>query len=175
MKVVNVHQRLLRASPERVGALLETLGSPASAVFGRGGRWPRMKLDRPLGLGAAGGHGPICYFVDGYTPGQWVRFRFTVPLGFDGHHAFEVLEATPQHCVLEHRIEMDARGVGLLKWIFFIRPLHDACVEDVLSQAEASLGETPRQMPWLPYVRLLMWLTALRPPCMRSGRASHAS
>ena len=174
MKVVNVHQRLLHASPERVGALIDSLGSPADAMW-PGRAWPRMKLDRPMAVGASGGHGPIRYVVEAYTPGQSVRFRLTAPRGFEGWHGFEVLDATPAHCVLEHRIEMRARGPALLYWPLVIGPLHDVCVEDVLSQAQLSLGLEPRPVPWTARVRLLRWLASggrqLAPPFARSQHA----
>lgn len=159
MKVVNIHQRLLHAPPEKVGALIDTLASPTDALW-PGNGWPRMQLDRPLSVGARGGHGPIRYFVEAYVPGQMVRFRFTAPAGFDGWHGFEVLDATAVHCVLEHRIEMHARGPALLSWPLAIRHLHDACVEDALSQAQIALGETPKPVPWSGRVRLLHRLAA---------------
>ena len=174
MKVVNVHQRLLHATPERVGALIDTLASPADVLW-PGRAWPRLKFDRPLGVGATGGHGPIRYFVEAYQPGQSVRFRFTAPRGFDGWHGFEVLEATPVHCVLEHRIEMNTRGPALLTWHLAVRHLHDACVEDALSQAQAALGNEPKPVPWSARVRLLHWLAAggrrLAPPFPRGQHA----
>ncbi|MBI2771155.1 MAG: SRPBCC family protein [Burkholderiales bacterium] len=174
MNVVNVHQRLLYATPERVGALLDSLASPADALW-PGRTWPRMKFDRPLGVGAAGGHGPIRYVVQAYAPGQSVRFRFTAPRGFEGWHGFEVLDATRAHCVLEHRIEMQARGAALLSWPLAICHLHDACVEDALSQAQAALGNTPKPVPWPLRVRLLHWLASrgVRPRTP-PARSSHA-
>ncbi|GAB3479631.1 SRPBCC family protein [Polaromonas eurypsychrophila] len=159
MKVVKVHQRLLYAPPEKVGALIDSLASPADTLW-PGQAWPRMKFDRPLGVGAAGGHGPIHYFVEAYTPGQAIRFRFTAPKGFDGWHGFEVLEATPVHCVLEHRIEMTASGPALLTWPLAVKHLHIACVEDALSQAQVALGNLPKPVPWPAHVRLLHWLAA---------------
>ena len=95
-----------------------------------------------------------------YTPGQSVRFRFTAPRGFDGWHGFEVLDATPAHCVLEHRIEMRTRGAALLYWLLVIRPLHDVCIEDVLSQTQVSLGIEPRPVARTAGVRLLRWLAS---------------
>jgi len=160
MKVTNVHQRLLHASPERVGALIDALSSPNDGLWPHG--WPRMKFERPLGVGASGGHGPIRYFVEAYEPGQSIRFRFTGPKGFDGWHGFEVLEATSAHCVLEHRIEMRTHGFGTLLWTLAIRWLHDAMVEDVLTQAEAALGLPAIRRPWKPYVRFLLWLGSKR-------------
>ena len=173
MHLVNVHQRLLRASPERVSELLASLGSPGDRLWPRNG-WPRMRLDGPVAVGAAGGHGPIRYRVEAWEPGRLVRFRFTGMRGVEGWHAFEILDATPQHCVLEHRMEARLTGMTRLKWACVIRPLHDACVEDALSQAQASLGETPRAVRWSPRVRLLMrWM--LRGRRARAGGKPHAA
>ena len=159
MKVVNVHQRLLHATPAQVGALIDSLASPVDGLW-PGKAWPRMKLDSPLGVGAAGGHGPIRYQVQDYLPGHSVRFRFTAPKGFNGWHGFEVLDAKQAHCVLEHRIEMTAEGPALLTWPLAIRHLHDACVEDALTQAQVSLGNTPKAAPWPVHVRFLRWLVS---------------
>ena len=75
MNVVNVHHRLLHASPARVSELLASLGSPEDRLWPRNG-WPRMRLDGPVAPGAAGGHGPIRYRVEAWQPGRLVRFRF---------------------------------------------------------------------------------------------------
>ena len=156
MKVVNVHQRLLYASPEQVGALIDSLSSPEDVLWPND-TWPRMKFDRPLGVGATGGHGPIGYFVEAYVPGESIRFRFTEPKGFNGWHACEILDATAWHCILEHRIEMKLEGRALLLWPLVIGPLHDACLEDLLSRAQALLGNEPKVVPWSPWVRFLRW------------------
>jgi hypothetical protein len=158
LKIVNVHQRLLYATPERAGRLIDSLSSTSDLLWPRG--WPRLSLDRPLRVGAAGGHGPIRYLVESYVPGQAVRFRFTGPRGFHGWHAFEVVEATAAHCVLEHRIEMTARGAALWSWRLLYRPLHDALIEDALSLAQASLGNERRDVPWSRWVKVLRWLLA---------------
>ena len=171
MKVVNVHQRLLHASCEEVDAVLATLGSPHDKAW-PGTGWPRMILDRPLAVGARGGHGPIRYVVESREPG-FAAFRFTND-GVDGWHAFEILEATAHHCVLEHRIEAQLSGASLLKWVFIVRPLHDACVEDALSQVQMSLGLQPPPRRWSWYVRLLMHVLRNRRRGAASGRARHA-
>ena len=174
MKVVNVHQRLLQARPEQVGALINTLASPQDRLWPRM-HWPRMVLDAPLGAGAAGGHGPIRYVVEAFEPGHSVRFRFTSPRGFDGWHALEVLDATTVHCVLEHRIEMNVTGLARLAWPLVFRPLHDALVEDALANAQRSLGLVPHAPPWPNRVRLLRALArrwaAPTPRCAKPGPA----
>ncbi|MBX3653894.1 MAG: SRPBCC family protein [Ramlibacter sp.] len=162
MKVLNVHQRLLYAQPGQVGALIDALASPSDLLW-RGNAWPRMAFDRPLGVGATGGHGPIRYTVIDYTPGQSIRFGFTAPRGFDGWHGLDILDATAAHCVLEHRVDITLHGAARLSWPLVYRPLHDALIEDGLAAAQAALGNTPRVVPWSPWVRLLRRLMTRRP------------
>lgn len=159
MKVVNIHERELLAPLERAGALIDTLSSQEDALW-PGGNWPRMEFDRPLQVGAVGGHGPIHYFVEAYTPGRSIRFQFTGPIGFDGHHGYEVVSITEQRCVLRHAIEMLAHGPAVVSWPVFYRPLHDALLEDSLALAQASLGETPLIRKWSLWVRFLRWIAS---------------
>jgi len=157
MKEYNVHERELNATAEQAGALLDSLSSPKDALW-PGGSWPRIKLDRPLGVGAAGGHGPIRYHVEDYSPGKSIRFRFTSPKGFDGFHCFEISGVDGKTALLRHTIKMNTRGMAVLLWPFFIRPLHDALLEDLLANAEVSLGYEPRMKAWPLRVRILRWI-----------------
>jgi hypothetical protein len=158
MKVVNVHQRLLYATPEQVSVLLAALGSGDDRLWPA--RWPRMRLDAPLAPGARGGHGPIRYRVASWAPGRGVLFRFEDMPGVAGTHGLEILQATRHHCVLEHRLEARLGAVAWLGWVAVFRPLHDACVEDALSRAQATLGAPGAVVPWSPYVRMLRWALA---------------
>jgi hypothetical protein len=99
-----------------------------------------MVLDKPLGVGARGGHGPIRYVVEEYEPGRRVVFRFTRPKGFHGTHSF-TLNATEDGCELLHAIEMSVTGPALLTWPLVFRPLHDALLEDSLDKVESELSE----------------------------------
>ena len=156
MRVHNVHQRSIADPANQVGALLDTLASSADRLWPHE-RWPPMKLDRPLGVDAAGGHGPIRYAVEAYEPGQRVVFRFTGPVGFDGTHRYEV-EPRGDDSLLRHVIEMRIHGPALLTWPMIFRPLHDALMEDSLVKAEAALVEEDTTGPgWSWYVRGLRW------------------
>lgn len=155
MKVVNIHARRLPAAPAAVGALLDTLASADDRLWPCD-RWPRMRFDRPLGPGAAGGHGPIAYVVEEYEPVRRIRFRFTRPRGFVGYHEFRVGplgRSGDSH--LEHRLIMDARGAALVSWLLIFRPLHDALIEDALANAEARLCGTAAPHRWSTWVVLL--------------------
>lgn len=158
MKVRNVHERSFRAI-DRVGSLIDFLASPADALWPIES-WPRMLLDRPLEVGAAGGHGPIRYTVEVYQPGKSVRFRFTGPKGFNGSHGYEVVATGPETVVLRHILEMTTSGLAMLSWPFMYRPLHDALIEDSLATAQASLGYPPTVRPWSSWVKFLRWLVS---------------
>lgn len=159
MKVLNVHERGLQATPDRVGALIDSLASTDDMLWPKHS-WPRMKFDGPLGIGARGGHGPIRYVVDAYTPQQSIRFRFTAPAGFEGTHGYEVIVASSRAVVLRHTLEMRATGPALLSWPLIFRPLHDALIEDSLATAEVSLGASPSVQPWSSWVKFLRWMVS---------------
>jgi hypothetical protein len=157
MKVLNVHECELQAARDKVSMLIDSLSSPADTLWPRHS-WPRMEFDRPLGVGATGGHGPVRYFVESYTPGQAIRFRFTGPKGFNGYHGYEILSSPGQSCVLRHTLKMTTLGPALLSWPLMFRPMHDALLEDSLAVAQASLGITPKVQTWSTWVRFLRWL-----------------
>lgn len=153
--ILNVHRRKLDALPGQVGSLLDSLSSAEDVLWPRR-LWPRMVFDRPLQVGAVGGHGPIRYSVESYVPGRSVQFRFTGPRGFDGFHGFDVVGTQPP-VVLRHTLEMTTRGPARITWPLIFRPLHDALIEDALDQAQTSLGLSPPPRRWSAWVRLLRW------------------
>jgi len=161
LRVFNRHSRKLQKSPEAVGKLLDSLASRSDGLWPHE-LWPRMAFDKPLGVGAKGGHGPIRYTVESYEPGRFVTFRFTSPKGFLGTHVFTVEEADGE-TELTHTIDMKVRGGAILTWPMVFRPLHDALLEDALDKAQASLGggEWERR-GWSTYVRSLRRLLAKR-------------
>ncbi|KUP96864.1 SRPBCC family protein [Thermobifida cellulosilytica] len=153
--VRNEHQRRLAASPEAVGALVDSLASPDDRLW-PAERWPAMRLDGPLAVGARGGHGPVRYRVAEYRPGRSVRFRFEAPAGFHGHHEYAVIPLGEEEALLRHSLVMRTTGWARLSWPLFYRPLHDALIEDSLDRACRSLGlAVARPHRWSPLVRLL--------------------
>ena len=159
MKVLNIHERELQATPERLGALMDSLASREDALWPRHS-WPHMEFDRPLGAGARGGHGPIKYFIEAYTPGQSIRFCFTGPKGFNGFHGYECVGATERTVLLRHTLKMTIHRPAILSWPVVYRPMHDALIEDSLATAEVSLGHAPRIQPWSPWVKFLRWVVS---------------
>jgi hypothetical protein len=161
MKIRNVHERVFTAPIDEVGALLDSLSSRSDRLWP--GQWPPMRFDRPLQVGAVGGHGPIRYKVEEYGARRLLRFRFTGPEGFHGSHRFEVTALPSGESRLRHVLEMEARGGARISWPLVFRPLHDALLEDSLDRAEASLGRDAAQASqWSWYVRLLRWILRAR-------------
>lgn len=162
MRVLNVHERVLDAPSPEVGALLDRLASREDAIWPHE-RWPPMRFDRPLGAGAAGGHGPVRYTVEAYEPGRSIRFRFTAPRGFNGTHRYEIEPLPAGSTRLRHVLEMRTEGPALLTWPLIFRPMHDALIEDSLDKAGRSLGREPSPPArWSARVRLLRRMFAPR-------------
>lgn len=152
--VHNVHQREFRTTGARLGDLLDRVAEPGGPLWPR--RWPPMVLAGPLGVGVAGGHGPIRYRVAGYEPGRRVVFEFTAPTPLHGTHTFEVRPGSgPGTAVLRHELSGRLLGLGVLSWPLVIRWLHDAVLEELLDRAGYAVGDPPaRPTRWSPWVRV---------------------
>jgi hypothetical protein len=132
--IVNVHSRQYFGSDGRLGELIDALGSGSDRLW-PSDRWPALRLDRSLAVGASGGHGPIRYWVESYTPGVNVVFRFDPRIGLVGTHRLEVTSDDR----LTHTIEAAAHGWMRLLWPTLVRPMHDALLEDALDNVDAVL------------------------------------
>lgn len=169
MRVTNVHARRLAADPLAIGALIDSLASAHDRLWPLE-RWPAMRLDCPLGVGAAGGHGPIGYVVEEFEPGRRVRFRFSRPRGFDGYHEFRVAPLAGE-TLLEHRLVMNARGGAAWSWRLVFRPLHDALIEDALAKAEREITGANARPRWS--ARVVLLRRVLRALSASRGPSSH--
>jgi hypothetical protein len=154
--VENIHTRILKATIQEVGSLIDRLASREDTLW-PSNRWPAMRFDRPLGVGAVGGHGPIRYFVESYEPGRSITFRFTSPKGYVGIHALDVKEVEPGAVQLRHVLKMRMTGLTRLTWPLAFRWLHDALVEDAFDRAEAYCTSSV-----LSERSLSMWVRILR-------------
>jgi hypothetical protein len=160
VEVRNIHERFIPAPAQRVGPLIDGLGSPSDRLWPHD-RWPAMRLDRDLAVGARGGHGPIRYTVERYEPGRMVRFRFSAPRGFQGTHVFHV-EDGQNGALLRHELEMHATGLARLSWPLVFGPLHDALIEDALDRAMLAFCREPPPRHWPTRVRVLRALLRRR-------------
>ncbi len=156
--VRNLHEREIAAPAEAVGMLIDSLAGENDRLWPRR-EWPAMRLDGPLRVGAAGGHGPVRYFVTHYEPRRRVEFEFTSPAGFNGGHSFAAISRTENSTLLRHELAMSITGTAVFTWPLFFRPLHDALVEECLDRAEHECGASSdlrhRRSLWTRILRAL--------------------
>lgn len=158
----NVHQRMIAAPAVQVGALLDELGSDRDRLW-PSPAWPPIRFDRPLAVGADGGHGDVRYVVSGYEPGRRVECRFLPVTGLTGFHALEVEPIDGNSCLLRHELVGQPRGRMRLVMPLVVRWLHDAVLEDLLDNAERAVtGTVARPYRYSPWVRLLRWVSGPR-------------
>ncbi|MGN5733786.1 hypothetical protein [Arthrobacter psychrochitiniphilus] len=156
--VYNTHERVITAPVSEVGPLIDSLASQNDRLWPRS-EWPAMRLNAPLGVGAAGGHGPVRYFVSAFEPGRRIEFQFTGPTGFNGHHIFTATRLTDSTTLLRHELSMSPTGTAKLTWPLFFRPMHDALIEEGLDRAENEFSSSPDAAH-----RRSLWTKILRAP-----------
>lgn len=154
MKVINIHERIIPLPLQDVTPLLGTLATEEDLVWPKE-QWPRMRLDKGLSLGSRGGHGPIRYHIEERTPDRLVQFRFEQPKGFHGIHRLSIETVTDRQTRLHHIIDMRTTGLGTLAWLFAIRWLHDALIEDAFDKIENHLCGTSKRTSWNWWVKTL--------------------
>lgn len=140
----NIHERTIAAPATELGPLLDGLGRPGDLLW-PSDRWDPMVLDRPLAVGADGGHGPIRYTVAEYEPGRRVRFVFREVTGIAGFHELSIEELPGGTSRMRHLLHGQARGRMRLLFPVLVEALHDAVVEDLLDNAERQTTGTVRR------------------------------
>ena len=158
MKVLNIHKRTLNQSKSKVVEILKTLSTENDRIWPKE-KWPEMKFKGGIQIGAIGGHGPIRYTVEKYNPSEIIQFRFSKPHGFHGIHKFEISELTSEKTEIKHTIDMSTDLKGSLLWIFAIRSLHDALIEDGFDKLENNFSEVHKSSKWnfwVNFIRMLM-------------------
>lgn len=159
----NVHEREYPVPAARLGDLLDTLAGPDDRIWPKS--WPPMRFDRPLAVGARGGHGKIAYSVRAYQPGRLVDFRFDDAMPMTGTHGMEVRDGDiPGTSVLRHSlIVTGAGGIARIVIPLTIEKLHDAVLEDLLDRVGDEVGEPPaKRARWSLWVRMLRMVLARR-------------
>jgi hypothetical protein len=169
MRIESIHTRELPVPVEELGRIFDTLAGPDDEIWPIE-RWPNdpIGFDRPLGVGAKGGHGGIPYTVVAYEPGRRIAFEFEPGSGLRGHHRFEIDPVGSGRARMRHILDVEADGVFRLVRPVFLA-MHDALVEDLLDKAElTATGRLARAARWPRWLRLANRIeVGLRP---RRGR-----
>lgn len=154
MKVLNIHQREIDQPKDRLLELFATLATKDDKIWPKE-KWPGMKFENGLTTGAAGGHGPIRYIVVKNDQNGLLTFKFQNPPGFTGMHAFEITELNDNKTAIRHTIDMNTKTIATLKWVFAIRWLHDALIEDAFDKVENYFTGKNKKTEWNIWVRFL--------------------
>ncbi len=142
----NCHARWIDASPAQIAELFRGLAGPHDPFWPERNTEP-MRFDRPIGVGATGGHGPVRYHVTEFDPPRIARFEFLPGTGIVGEHRFEA-EPYGDGMILRHVLAGQLEGPMRLLWAPVVRWLHDETIQDAFDRAErATTGTTSPRLP----------------------------
>lgn len=154
MKVTNIHKRILEQPKEKVTKIIATLSYENDRIWPNE-NWPRMKFKNGIKAGVKGGHGPIRYSVEKYNPEKIIQFHFHKPIGFNGIHKLEINEIDLNKVEVTHTIDMETTGKSTFLWLFAIRALHDALLEDAFDKLENNFLTDKKTTKWSFWVKFL--------------------
>ncbi len=154
MKVRNIHKRIINKPKKVVVDAITTLSTENDKIWPKE-KWPAMKFEDGIKIGAKGGHGSIRYLVERYNPSKIIQFRFEQPKEFSGIHKFEIREINDEKTEIRHTIDMKTSIKGSLMWFGGIRSLHNALLEDAFDKLENNFTYTQKVTPWNFWVKFL--------------------
>ncbi|EDP70099.1 hypothetical protein FBALC1_11217 [Flavobacteriales bacterium ALC-1] len=155
MKVINIHKRTIQEPKEKVSQLFETLATDNDLVWPYE-NWPAIYFKKGLKIGNNGGHGRIRYTIIDYKVGEYIKFQFLKPEGLNGTHELNVEAINEETTEVSHIIRAKTSFKATFFWIFVIRWLHDALIEDAFDKVENYFStdkKTNTYNFWVKYLR----------------------
>ncbi len=162
MRVKNIHERRVLSDSETTFQVFESLATKKDRLWPKHA-WPVIRLDAPKENLGRGGHGPIRYKVIEHKPGTRTTFVFEnekLSRGLVGVHYFELVDEGKGVFLARHVIDVDLQGLAIILWPIFIRPMHDALLEDALDNFER---ETTKKLInqnnysfWVKFMRMVL-------------------
>jgi len=156
MKVINIHQRVIEQPISKVSELFKTLATSDDEIWPYHS-WPAMRFRDGLHLGSQGGHGRVRYTIIAFEAGNHIKFQFTKPEGFNGTHELKINAISNDSIQIIHEIRMHTTSLkATFYWVFVIRWLHDALIEDAFDKVENYFSikkRTTRYNLWVRFLR----------------------
>ena len=154
MRVINIHKRRINQPKEKVSLLFNTLASKNDEIWPYE-HWPAIKLENGLKIGSKGGHGTIRYTVVEFIEGHFIKFQFSKPEGLIGAHELKLNAVNETQTELVHEIKAKTSFKAMLLWIFVIRWLHDALIEDAFDKVENHFSDRQKTSTYSIWVKIL--------------------
>jgi hypothetical protein len=129
MKIRDVHERIVAASPEKVAALVADF----EAI------WPTQIGPTPRRLEAGQYQAGLMVWEEVDRPGAVRAFRVISPEGLRADHWFE-LESTEGRTLVRYTIDGEAVGKYEAIWRERIEPVHALILEAILDKIEAAVA-----------------------------------
>ncbi len=155
MQVINIHKRKINQSKEEVSLLFKTLATHSDLVWPYE-NWPAIRFKDGLQAGSKGGHGHIRYTIIEFTEGEFIKFQFSKPEGFNGTHELKIEEISKNETEISHEIRVNTSLKASFLWVFMTRWLHDALIEDAFDKVENYFTSDKKMTEynfWVKYLR----------------------
>ncbi|WP_299113857.1 hypothetical protein [uncultured Winogradskyella sp.] len=117
--------------------------------------WPAIRFKDGLNIGSKGGHGRIRYTIVQFIEGEYIKFQFTKPKGFNGTHELRINTINDSCTEITHKINTKTTFKASLLWVFVIRWLHDALIEEAFDKVENHFTTQAKVSKYNPWVRFL--------------------
>ena len=155
MRVINSHKRIINQPIEKVSKLFKSLATNEDHIW-PSNNWPEMRFNEGLKIGNRGGHGRIRYTIIAFEPGKHIKFEFSKPDGFNGTHELNLNVISEDASEISHLIKMNTNYKASFLWVFVIRWLHDALIEEAFDNLENYFSEEKKE------AKYNFWVTNLR-------------
>ena len=154
MQVINIHKRTINQPKEKLSQLFKTLATSEDLIWPYE-NWPAIRFKNGLRVGSKGGHGRVRYTIIEFKEGDSIKFQFSKPEGFNGIHEFTVKAITDQSTEIRHVINAKLTFKATILWVFVIRWLHDALLEDAFDKVENYFTPNKKVTTYNFWVKLL--------------------
>jgi len=154
MRVVNSHKRVIHQPKAQLSQLFDTLGLEDDKIWPHE-NWPAMRFKDGLKVGSQGGHGRIRYKIIAFSPGNHIKFKFSKPEGFNGTHELIINSLTENSTEIVHEILVNTSFKATFFWLFIIRWLHDALIEEAFDKVENYFLFKKKETPYSFWVKFL--------------------
>ncbi len=154
MQVINIHKRTLHQPREKVSLLFKTLATSEDLIWPYE-NWPAIRFKEGVKIASKGGHGRIRYTIIDFKAGKNIKFQFSKPDGFNGTHELKIESINKDVTEISHEIRVNTSFKATFLWIFVIRWLHDALIEDAFDKVENYFLTDKKETKYNLWVKLL--------------------